>query len=134
MEGSPPHTWRILKRQIPFVPDLGITSTYVENTLEAISKTDSVEDHLHIRGEYSPSNMKSISDLGSPPHTWRIPVSSTVAVVSVRITSTYVENTLGYDPDEDSDEDHLHIRGEYKMLTILIMRPLGSPPHTWRIQ
>ena len=50
--GSPPHTWRIRKDN-PFSYRLiGITSTYVENTLH----TGSLPDPL----------------LGSPPHTWRI--------------------------------------------------------------
>ncbi|MCT3403684.1 hypothetical protein EFP69_05910 [Lactobacillus helveticus] len=38
----------------------GITSTYVD---------------LHIRGEYSSQSTKLEWSAGSPPHTWRIPIT-----------------------------------------------------------
>ena len=58
--------------------------------------------------------MHNLTQLGSPPHTWRIPESKKVYPSQLRITSTYVENT-------DS----------YVIVKILLK---GSPPHTWRIQ
>ena len=50
-----------------------------------------------------------------------------------RITSTYVENTLSVIGITIGHEDHLHIRGEYELLTVLTVLRSGSPPHTWRI-
>ena len=52
--------------------EVGITSTYVENTPEISSAVSANEDHLHIRGEYQNTSKKKFSKLGSPPHTWRI--------------------------------------------------------------
>ena len=71
-QGSPPHTWRILKVQPPLSRAIRITSTYVENTLEDGEVIATAEDHLHIRGEYSLLAMISYRRAGSPPHTWRI--------------------------------------------------------------
>ncbi|CBL50670.1 putative protein without homology [Lactobacillus crispatus ST1] len=45
-----------------------------------------------------------------------------------------MENTL-YQPNLTFEHwDHLHIRGEYRMLSQKPRRTVGSPPHTWRIQ
>ena len=70
--GSPPHTWRIHNVPLLHVPSLGITSTYVENTASFAQSRKWLEDHLHIRGEYSLAQPSSLVRLGSPPHTWRI--------------------------------------------------------------
>ena len=72
---------------------IGITSTYVENTAKMKPNTRIIKDHLHIRGEYLIALFIVSLVTGSPPHTWRIPCKTTSRSVSVRITSTYVENT-----------------------------------------
>ena len=51
---------------------------------------------------------------------------------SIRITSTYVENTdvkLKYETD---DQDHLHLRGEHFCSLLIEVAVAGSPPLTWR--
>ena len=116
--GSPPHTWRIPSEYETERKDFGITSTYVENTLLVFLFPWCSRDHLHIRGEYSNSNLILSLTLGSPPHTWRIPIFFSFNVVLFRITSTYVENTNNQDTGDDV-EDHLHIRGEYRLMMIL---------------
>ena len=70
-----------------------ITSTYVENTVHEAKPISDVEDHLHIRGEYTINNIYSTRVLGSPPHTWRIQDADNPDNATVGITSTYVENT-----------------------------------------
>ena len=50
--GSPPHTWRIPPKNSTSWTALGITSTYVENTVSFDISCFFVRDHLHIRGEY----------------------------------------------------------------------------------
>ena len=52
----------------------------------------------------------------------------------MRITSTYVENTDNTTINFNGVKDHLHIRGEYKMVKQFTTIRTGSPPHTWRIQ
>ena len=37
--------------------NFGITSTYVENTLSVAFFLSAIQDHLHIRGEYSSQHM-----------------------------------------------------------------------------
>ena len=92
-EGSPPHTWRIPTWDGPGTVKLGITSTYVENTRSKLSRKSLPRDHLHIRGEYPASKPIISTHMGSPPHTWRIPMPEPAKVDGNRITSTYVENT-----------------------------------------
>ena len=131
--GSPPHTWRI-----PWVNSFHffyprITSTYVENTLCIRHAARSARDHLHIRGEYNKFNHVNRFITGSPPHTWRILNNDGVTDSKVRITSTYVENTIEFCRQQTKVEDHLHIRGEYSYFCKIHAILKGSPPHTWRI-
>ena len=111
-----------------------ITSTYVENTYQNHQDKNMFQDHLHIRGEYSEAIRPTGKDSGSPPHTWRILCESEQRQRSLRITSTYVENTDDIWLDDATKQDHLHIRGEYLQVSIIVFSYLGSPPHTWRIQ
>ena len=57
--------------------------------------------------------MGLFSNLGSPPHTWRI-------------LSKWLPKSVW-------SWDHLHIRGEYAIFLLKRSVTLGSPPHTWRI-
>ena len=50
--GSSPHTWRIRQMMNKLCVDLGIISTYVENTYQWLWWLLFGQDHLHIRGEY----------------------------------------------------------------------------------
>ena len=70
------------------------------------------QDHLHIRGENGNGATANMIKQGSPPHTWRKPELVSVSQVAFRITSTYVEKTLGAMLLNMLLEDHLHIRGE----------------------
>ena len=112
--GSPPHTWRIPSVPACCRPSLGITSTYVENTMSSVSQSSTIGDHLHIRGEYLYFKRRLIMNEGSPPHTWRIRIFLCSFIFAVRITSTYVENTNIFSLFNTLYWDHLHIRGEYK--------------------
>ena len=87
----------------------------------------------HIRGEYSIQVATLSSFSGSPPHTWRIPERAILRSCSLRITSTYVENTYRWFFWWCCQQDHLHIRGEYGLLRFRRHYVRGSPPHTWRI-
>ena len=114
--GSPPHTWRILESGRSSNLKFRITSTYVENTINALVTEKISWDHLHIRGEYLTSGYFMNLLRGSPPHTWRILQLKPIELILVRITTTYVENTIMLPWDYVNDEDHLHIRGEYLLL------------------
>ena len=91
--GSPPHTWRILQLFGRIAIAFRITSTYVENTSLPEIAQSVAKDHLHIRGEYQQQREKTVPQVGSPPHTWRILFNTCNKSIITRITSTYVENT-----------------------------------------
>ena len=116
--GSPPHAWRIPKVLRYGRPSLGITSTCVENTEVSLVKANKLQDHLHMRGEYiSLITLKKVN-LGSPPHAWRILNVPTQGGYYKGITSTCVENTLPSDIPTYPGRDHLHMRGEYFLLSV----------------
>ena len=92
--GSPPHVWRILRRNSMLDKDLGITSTCVENTSTYFLLSRATWDHLHMCGEYGISSSTTIVIPGSPPHVWRIPLKGMLQLIKLRITSTCVENTV----------------------------------------
>ena len=52
-----------------------------------------LKDHLHIRGEYISIDFPPVLVGGSSPHTWRILTVTVLFRPSLRIISTYVENT-----------------------------------------
>ena len=107
---------------------MGITSTYVENTVLNETPKEKVWDHLHIRGEYISCKQQLDGHSGSPPHTWRILIYFLFVAVCSGITSTYVENTDTSFSEETILEDHLHIRGEYSsiLLSHLPLRRITS--------
>ena len=110
--GSPPHTWRKHMMLNKWTIKTRITSTYVEKTLSTLIKNIWSRDHLHIRGENLSASSWITSDSGSPPHTWRKPLSLNSLILFFRITSTYVEKTNLNQKLDINKEDHLHIRGE----------------------
>ena len=130
--GSPPHTWRKSTLFNLFGHFIRITSTYVEKMKQLTNQTFLSWDHLHIRGENSAGYETGVSNVGSPPHTWRKLVFDSELSLKVRITSTYVEKIIISSNNLRMFEDHLHIRGENKLILLQELRSLGSPPHTWR--
>ena len=133
--GSPPHTWGILYKAPRPAFLLGITPTYMGNTLWRFSRL-SVET-------------------GSPPHTWGIrevtigrmkqpritptymgntPFSHLLGLIYLRITPTYMGNTISSRVLSGWSRDHPHIHGEYVFDDKNIYSKVGSPPHTWGIQ
>ena len=111
-----------------------MTSTYVENTVTELPNRYTVQDDLHIRGEYFSISPLISKHLGWPPHTWRILLSVLAFHVNARMTSTYVENTRYSGCWKLLHEDDLHIRGEYTNDYKQIADKSGWPPHTWRIR
>ena len=70
--GSPPHAWRILAAGVVNAVRGRITSTCVENTMGHVHSCVSIQDHLHMRGEYAIFQPITVNYIGSPPHAWRI--------------------------------------------------------------
>ena len=116
--GSPPHTWRTHCCLLSGLIQSRITSTYVENTALSCNRLALGRDHLHIRGEHLIRCGINTCVLGSPPHTWRTPVSDNPNLKLGRITSTYVENTQRMSVEVCQAGDHLHIRGEHSVFKL----------------
>ena len=72
---------------------LGITPTYVGNTVREPEALSFLEDHPHLRGEHA-ENTSALTDAwGSPPLTWGTPGGHVPYAIMQRITPTYVGNT-----------------------------------------
>ena len=112
-------------------------------------------DHPHIHGEYSSLKSQLAMSGGSPPHTWGILNALWDIERQLRITPTYMGNTLLLLPNSNvisgspphtwgiprylddrsgNNEDHPHIHGEYHVSGLSKQLARGSPPHTWGIR
>ena len=91
--GSPPHSWRIPTVAVENNSSGGITSTLVENTSQYQEQFLQNQDHLHTRGEYFTIDVVRPTNVGSPPHSWRILDLKVASHACTGITSTLVENT-----------------------------------------
>ena len=111
--GSPPHTWGIRLGLLGIRCLCRITPTYMGNTATKQVSKISTKDHPHIHGEYQSFNLNDGSKLGSPPHTWGIPLLSSSYALLYRITPTYMGNTELVKLWAVYREDHPHIHGEY---------------------
>ena len=131
--GSPPHTWGIPGSPYARCPAIGITPTYMGNTWVYTNFYPMIEDHPHIHGEYSLVILSPNNLIGSPPHTWGIPVCVILVLALLRITPTYMGNTVYRENGKYWARDHPHIHGEYSRQTITVIPNPGSPPHTWGI-
>ena len=93
LSGSPPHVWRIHALKDMSKEEIGITSTLVENTNRSGGEQFLWRDHLHTRGEYFTIDVVRPTNVGSPPHSWRILDLKVASHACTGITSTLVENT-----------------------------------------
>ena len=131
--GSPPHTWGIQHQSRLLVQEDRITPTYMGNTERNVFKQCLFTDHPHIHGEYEQSFKRTERGLGSPPHTWGIPMVNHGATARVGITPTYMGNTRVRVKRIGVAKDHPHIHGEYGKRIRYLAKQSGSPPHTWGI-
>ena len=70
--GSPPHAWGIPFEYLLLGFVNRITPTCVGNTDCHRVTLLSDQDHPHMRGEYSMTDLNASYGLGSPPHAWGI--------------------------------------------------------------
>ena len=92
--GSPPRMWGIPKAfSLPY-RSRRITPTYVGNTVPVLHLLYGHEDHPHVCGEYSLSSIMAMILLGSPPRMWGIQLILPAPESEIRITPTYVGNTV----------------------------------------
>ena len=92
------------------------------------------KDHPHVCGEYSGMWMGYWKKTGSPPRMWGIQRNLFIEYVWVRITPTYVGNTVPVLHLLYGHEDHPHVCGEYPLSSIMALIVSGSPPRMWGLQ
>ena len=90
--------------------------------------------HPHIRGAYGAGDRKPLSDVGSSPHTWGIPLGADGASDSWRFIPTYVGHTDFVRRVAEEMAVHPHIRGAYSIKLGVTGESDGSSPHTWGIR
>ena len=128
--------------------------TYVGHTPSRTNSRPSGLVHPHIRGAYSVWACTCALSSGSSPHTWGIPVHSSVLAMYTRFIPTYVGHTrscnitgqplrfiptyVGHTSSQVSQfpnqSVHPHIRGAYFINKFSQNILIGSSPHTWGIQ
>ena len=104
------------------------------NTLVQYWCNEVYKDHPHIHGEYLSIFLSFLSVIGSPPHTWGIRRRWILMSTIIRITPTYMGNTLAKVSENHDRQDHPHIHGEYESRNTHRNIVVGSPPHTWGIR
>ena len=77
------------------------------------------EDHPHIHGEYEYVAGGYSYIQGSPPHTWGILEITAPFISTIRITPTYMGNTIDTNQTKGDDRDHPHIHGEYTKKSLI---------------
>ena len=91
--GSPPHTWGIRCISVNDFIDYRFTPTHVGNTGVNLIGVRLYAVHPHTRGEYHTGFSSTISNSGSPPHTWGILQHLFFEGRLFRFTPTHVGNT-----------------------------------------
>ena len=131
--GSPPLAWGI--HCIHKGQDCRgrITPTCVGNTAIVYPESAPEEDHPHLRGEYCCVHRSNCFFNGSPPLAWGIRKEFVDSYNWTRITPTCVGNTRPRERLPHNDEDHPHLRGEYKTGWLPKCSRQGSPPLAWGI-
>ena len=90
------------------------------NTDQQVAPSLSRQDHPHIHGEYVSYMPRVLVAIGSPPHTWGIPNRTISVDDQLRITPTYMGNTLVEDWQSLAVKDHPHIHGEYSWAAFVV--------------
>ena len=101
------------------------------NTCRAYVHFTLYRDHPHLRGEHLLLLSLNFIRLGSPPPTWGTRNLTTRIHRFIRITPTYVGNTLATSHSVRLPKDHPHLRGEHYQYSSSILLIKGSPPPTW---
>ena len=131
--GSPPPTWGIRCDAEHSDDTVGITPTYVGNTLIQVVILALLRDHPHLRGEYDTFYQPKVSAKGSPPPTWGIPKKNELLLEGLGITPTCVGNTGQGFNSPHLHKDHPYLCGEYLNPGRHTCSAPGSPPPTWGI-
>ena len=133
VQGSPPLAWGILLYHGMSRRKTRITPTCVGNTQLDGVISPWIEDHPHLRGEYTPPPSLDRLSTGSPPLAWGIRGRQFIVRSNDRITPTCVGNTRCISGADSHSRDHPHLRGEYIGKTLLTASCQGSPPLAWGI-
>ena len=128
--GSPPPTRGTLSRLLPECTSSRITPAYAGNTVSTGYLQILIQDHPRLRGEHSPTQVKAVKCIGSPPPTRGTLTKGTLLVFVARITPAYAGNTIQRYIQPGGNRDHPRLRGEHSSNLSVNKALAGSPPPT----
>ncbi len=132
--GSPPYAWGILSASCHGRGRTRITPICMGNTSTSSFFTSPNRDHPHMHGEYFNQELFNSAKVGSPPYAWGIRPSLSLGAYPLRITPICMGNTVKVNQPLSRLRDHPHMHGEYKLLPMVVVTLLGSPPYAWGIR
>ena len=128
--GSSPHTRGAPSVSGETVPVTGIIPAYAGSTSIWRCELSALWDHPRIRGEHFELMMIIPCRSGSSPHTRGAPSLPIVSFSSPGIIPAYAGSTALSCRHSGSHQDHPRIRGEHIDKAWMIVKIMGSSPHT----
>ena len=110
--------------------DVRITPAYAGNTKISRQSPFMCQDHPRLRGEHSPTQVKAVKCIGSPPPTRGTLARCLPKWYNYRITPAYAGNTKVYFKFCSVVQDHPRLRGEHANIYYSRCNIKGSPPPT----
>ena len=130
----PPRARRIRRTPPQARSLIGTTSACAENTCVFRTFAANFRNYLRVRGEYFSMSISAIFTGELPPRARRIPSSVPSVIPRPGTTSACAENTLFRSFLVFSQWNYLRVRGEYRIVTMGLMRCLELPPRARRIR
>ena len=128
--GSPPLVRGIFSRRQPDTHSGRLTPACAGNIIASAFDDACIQAHPRMRGEYRFNRRYLMQDTGSPPHTRGISRQVETLRSPRRLTPAYAGNINQEQKTITGAWAHPRIRGEYVFDWGIIIRILGSPPHT----
>ena len=112
---------------------LRTTSACAENTKPSKTHQTHQWNYLRVRGEYSIGDAELLEQLELPPRARRIRGLANPHAFPLGTTSACAENTHNIYQPPGGVGNYLRVRGEYDMLTSLMIIKVELPPRARRI-
>ena len=129
-EGSSPHTRGARGRARVYPISSRIIPAYAGSTPHCSRETGTSRDHPRIRGEHGYSELATLWEVGSSPHTRGAPLDLHLARDVEGIIPAYAGSTHPPCGKYSAGTDHPRIRGEHSELSCHGGLTSGSSPHT----
>ena len=128
--GSSPHTRGARQERGAQPGGHRIIPAYAGSTRPPRHRDRPPTDHPRIRGEHYNAHKVALEAGGSSPHTRGAPDGAVPDVPESRIIPAYAGSTALDVQDRLTWRDHPRIRGEHRVVGLVVGEGLGSSPHT----